>query len=256
MINPVCISKLRSKKRIDICINCVESSLFYSKSSYIPFAGVWVDRFDRKKIILIADFTQGLISFFLVFSLLWLDAQSIVWLIFLFASCISLLNTIHGLALSSSYIMILPKKHLNRASSMMTTMLTLTGALAPIISASILSFSKNNGIIWVFLVDAVTFILSGLCLLFLKIPSPDQNNIEKVGSKGSSSFWLDLKSGMVYLLKYPSFLWLLFLTFIVNIVYCSEILLPVIVKDVYLSIGLQKVGIINMHMLFWRQLVL
>lgn len=218
------------KAELTFALTVLSLVYFIPRVAISPIAGVWVDRFDRKKIMIVADFMQGLISIFLVLSFLWLDAQFVVWLIFLLGGCISLLSTIHGLALSSSYIMIVPEKHLNRSSSMMTTMLTLTGVIAPLVSASILSLSKSNGVFWVFVINAVTFVISGFCLLFLKIPSPNQNNFAINNSP--SSFWLDLTSGMVYLLKHPSFLWLLFLTFTMNIVYCSEILLPIIVKDI------------------------
>lgn len=130
--------------------------------------------------------------------------------------------------------MIVLEEKLSRANAMMQTMWTLTAGLAPLVAATVLSLpswisglSTLHGVMMVFLLDAFTFFISGLTLLFLHIPSPKQKEQEET----PKAFWSDVRLGFWYLRKRSNFLWLLSIAFVVNIVYASELLFPVIVKQ-------------------------
>ena len=199
-----------------------------------PFAGVWVDRWDRRKIMWVVDWLQMVLSLAIVLTLLSSQSQESVWLVFLLVGCMELMSIFHELTFQTSYSLLVPDKKLSKANTMMQTMWTLTASLAPIVAATILSFpswffglSTLYGVIMVFAIAALIFFISGLTLFFLPIPSPKK---KQAIQKNRQPFWIDLRFGISYLWKRSSFLWLLSLTFIAQVVYASELLFPIMVK--------------------------
>nr|WP_232345299.1 MFS transporter [Paenactinomyces guangxiensis] len=180
--------------------------------------------------MLLADFTQGFVMLIIFFLLLGEDLN--VPFLFFLLVCLSVISTFHSLAFDTSYIMLVPEEYLPRANAMMNTMWTLTGVIAPVLAATLFSvnlFGAGTGMVSAIGVDAVTFFLSGLSILFLKIPSPIRE--EKGKSKDKTSFRSDMKLGFRYLFKHPPFLLLIVLGFIETIVYSVDLLLPVITKE-------------------------
>ncbi|SEN48809.1 Major Facilitator Superfamily protein [Lihuaxuella thermophila] len=202
-----------------------------------PIAGVWVDRLDRKSIMLFMDLMQGCISF--VMFILLLNNGLSLWTLLCLIAGMSLLSSFHNIAFDSSYIMIVPEQHLPRANAMMQTIWTVTGVVSPALAATIISLPSkfdflplHDGVALAIDLDALTFFIAGFCLTFLKIPSPDNRVCREESTINKSSFINHIKFGITFLLKYPSMLWLVILGFITNVVYSSDILIPIVVKEI------------------------
>lgn len=205
-----------------------------------PIVGVWIDRLNRRIVMIVADFAQGFII--LVVLILLISIQLPIAILFVALVFLSILQLFHSLAFDTSYVFLVEEDQLPRANAMMQTMWTVTGVLAPVLAATLYSIDLFHltqhlgGIALILGVDALTFIVSGICLLFLRFQSP----IQKETTRTPSAWKKDIQVGFNYLKANPAFLWLLVLSFIQTITYTSEILLPVMVKETLSADWLSK----------------
>lgn len=132
------------------------------------FAGVFVDRYDRKKIMIAAEFIRA----FLIFLIPVLLPYGIWWL-YILVMISSTIAQFFNPAHSSVIPDIASDEELAAANSMMA--ISSTGALglgfatAGFITASL-------PVEWAFYLDAFTFVLSGIAILFVKIPKLEVND--------------------------------------------------------------------------------
>ena len=142
-----------------------------------PIAGAWVDRHDRKRTMMVADFCNGALS--LVLAALVLSGSLQLWMLLVIVVLMAFLSVFHGAAFDTSYAMLVSEERLPRANGMMQTMWALAGILAPAIAATLIALpalarngtldrpaerslgSLSNGAALPILVDAVTFFSGG-----------------------------------------------------------------------------------------------
>ncbi|MBD1373858.1 MFS transporter [Hazenella sp. IB182357] len=192
-----------------------------------PIAGVWVDRLDRKKIMIVADVILAILTLVMIGYIHFYSSGLAP--IFLLLALISLVGAFHSLAFDSSYILIVSEDHLGRANGMMQTMHTLTGVLGPILAATLfIYYGRENGLEMILLIDAMTFLISAFCIVFFKIPSP---LMKEIVQEVKSTYWIEIKEGFFYLKQQKQLLGLLLLGFILTFVVSSDFLLPLVVKD-------------------------
>jgi MFS family permease len=191
-----------------------------------PIAGIIVDRVSRKNVMLTADFLQGIFCF-ITFLILHSGIQS-VWTILLTLSLISLTSIFHGIAFDASYILIVPEKNLAKANALMQTMWTLSGVIAPILAALLLT-RLNASIVILF--DSLTFLVSMFVLIFLKIPSPTNEQASKKDSFHIKNYFHELKIGGINLIRIPNLIWLILLGGMANMAFATDLLIPVLIRD-------------------------
>ena len=102
-----------------------------------PIAGAWVDRHDRKRTMIFADFCNGALSLVLAALVLGGDLQ--LWALLIIVALMAFLSAFHGAAFDTSYAMLVPEARLPRANGMMQTMWALAGILAPAIAAVLIA---------------------------------------------------------------------------------------------------------------------
>jgi MFS family permease len=132
-------------------------------------AGVFVDRYDRKRILLIADLLRAVLIFLIPF----LIPLNINWLYVLVA-----LTSAVTQFFDSAHASVLPEvaddEELSAANAFMA--ISSVGSTTIGFAAAGLIASSLN-IEWAFYIDGVTFFLSGMLILFTKVPSlPDVEN--------------------------------------------------------------------------------
>lgn len=215
----------KSALAIAIAVNVVAYNLSYVFSQ--PFVGVWTDRLNRKSIMLVSNFTGGVLTLILFF-FMYTEELNIIILV-----CYSiLLGIIKSFVIGSftaSYIMIVPEKHLSRANGMTQTSFSLSKVVAPTIATFLIAIpsffdismlslqGQNKSISIAILIDGFTFFIAALILFFLSIPSPNTN---KKVSQERKSFFSELKHGLSYF--NISLIWLL------SLIAIGNLLIPVI----------------------------
>lgn len=129
-------------------------------------AGVFVDRFDRKRTMIISDFLRGLLV--LGFILTTLLADGNLWLIYLIAFLHSTLAAFFMPARSALIPNIVPQKGLLAANSLAQMSMVFFHLLGTAVAGVLVGVLEN---FWVaFTVDALTFFLSIFFIAFIQAP--------------------------------------------------------------------------------------
>lgn len=210
-----------------------------------PLAGAWADRYDRKSIMMAADFLSGLVSLALMALILTQMLQ--LGLLLSLAVLASVLSSFHWSAFNTSYAMIVPENQLARANGMMQTTDALSGILAPSIAATLIALpalarqsalggslgsalaAMADGSALAIGIDAITFFIAALTLIFLFIPSPRRSDL--LDGKSRIGIWADIREGARYIWLRRPMLWLLGTFTVVNFVGAPMgVFQPLIVK--------------------------
>jgi len=169
-----------------------------------PIAGSVADRFNRKRIMVIADTAAVLITAGLAV-LIYNDMLEI-WHIYLSAALSSAFSSFQEPAYRASITMLVPKKDLARAAGIQQIGSAMQAILVPVLAGSLYGLIGFRGII---LIDIATFFFAIGALIWARIPQPkpvtDTGNGEKSSMLGDAKFgwkYLQARPGLVTLLLY------------------------------------------------------
>ncbi len=155
-----------------------------------PFAGVWADRFNRKSLIIVADAFIAILT--LITAFIFMFGYREIWLLFVVSVFRSLGQAIHQPSVSSVYPQIVPEDKLMRVQGVSQGIQSAMMVIAPIIGASLLTFTSLEVI---FSIDFFTAALAIASLLFLvKIPKPIRHD-----SNAKIDYLFDIKMGLKYI---------------------------------------------------------
>jgi MFS transporter, DHA3 family, macrolide efflux protein len=174
-----------------------------------PIAGTLVDRWDRRKVMILADSAIAIVTL-TVAGLLWMGGLQ-TWHIYFLVLLSSIFGTFQEPAYTASITMLVPKKDLTRASGIMQTGQSLEMLISPILAGILFVAIGLKGII---LIDFVTFFFAVGALLLVRIPQPDYVQTETNEKK--SSIWSDAIFGFRYLRARAGLLGLLLYFALVN----------------------------------------
>ena len=126
-------------------------------------AGVYVDRFDRKRIILIADLLRAILTFLIPF----LIQFNINWL-YVIVALTSAITQFFDSAHASLLPEVASEKELSAATSLMAVS-SLGSTTIGFAAAGFIATSLN--INWAFYLDGYSFLVSALLVLFMHVPA-------------------------------------------------------------------------------------
>jgi DHA3 family macrolide efflux protein-like MFS transporter len=161
-----------------------------------PFAGVMVDRYNRKLMMMVSDIGAGLATVaLLVLQLLgWLQIWHL-YIVMLFQGLGNAFQTPAYLATISS---LLPKEQYGRANGMMSLIDSGPGILAPMLAGALLGYIHLRGIL---IIDVLTFGLAILILMFVSIPQPAKTHTSQ---KRENGLLKEALYGLQYIWARPS----------------------------------------------------
>lgn len=171
-----------------------------------PFAGVLVDCWNRKLVMMFSDLGAGL-STIAIFAL-YATGNLQIWHLFVANAFAGVFQSFQFPAYSASISLMLPKEQYGRAQGMMAMAESGSGILAPILAGALLGIVGLSGIL---LIDIVTFIFAVGALLLVFIPQPAKT---EEGRRGQGSILREAAYGFQYIVQRPSLLGLQ-LTFLV-----------------------------------------
>ena len=174
-----------------------------------PIAGVMVDRYNRKLMMMVSDLAAGLATI----AILVLQATGHLQLWHLYVAMIfeGLGNTFQWPAYSAAISTMVPKEQYGRANGMMSLIEAGPGVLAPLLAGALLPLIAFTGILTI---DVVTFVLAILVLLMVFVPQPPRT-AEGKASRGS--IWKESAYGFKYIFARPSLLGLQLIFFFGNL---------------------------------------
>lgn len=155
-----------------------------------PFAGVWADRYNRKKLIALSDAVIALSTVVLI--ILFLAGQRSIWVLLIASAIRALGSGIQMPAVSAILPQIVPEKELTRINGLNGSIQASVTLVSPMISGALLNFVEMETI---FLIDVVTAVLAILILVFLlQVPTHEKASQEQV-----SNYAQDLEMGFAYI---------------------------------------------------------
>jgi len=156
-----------------------------------PLAGAYVDRWNRRLVMLIADSFIALVSLWLAY-LFWSGSMQ-VWHVYIVMLARSLGGVFHWPAMAASTTLMVPERHLTRIAGINQTMNGLLTIVGPPLGALLLALIPLHGVM---LVDVGTALFAVVPLLFIAIPQPVRSQAN--GPK-KASIWVDMREGFRYL---------------------------------------------------------
>jgi len=198
-----------------------------------PFAGVMVDRHNRKLMMMMSDLTAGLGTI----AILLLQAFGIleVWHLYAAAVLQGLGNAFQWPAYSAAISTMIPKEQYGRANGMMSLIEMGPGILAPMLAGALLPVIHLTGILSL---DVVTFVLAISILFFVHIPQPART---AEGAQGQGTILEEAVFGFRYIFARPSLLGLQLVFFFGNL--CAGIAYTLVAPMILLRTGNDSVSL-------------
>ena len=175
-----------------------------------PFAGVMVDRYNRKLMMMVSDLAA--VSATVGILILQSTGSLQIWHLYVAAAINGLGITFQWPAYSAAISTMVPKEHYSRANGMMSLIESGPSVLAPLLAGMLLPVIKLTGIL---IIDVVTFFLAIGALLVVQVPQPTQT-VE--GQAGKGNILQEATYGFKYIFARRSLLGLLLFFICLNFI--------------------------------------
>jgi MFS family permease len=156
-----------------------------------PVAGVFVDRWDRKRTMIISDVLRGLL---VLFALL-VRTPDQVWIYYVVGFLMSCVSRFFFPSQSAALPLVVPDRDELLAANGLMQIVQTVGMLA---GPALAGFSIG---LWgeqvAFVVDSATFFVSALAILTMKVPRTTGGRQAEGGQLGA--VWAEMRDGIVYL---------------------------------------------------------
>lgn len=155
-----------------------------------PFAGVWADRYNRKKLIMISDSLIALST--LILAMLFLIGYDALWLLFVVSAVRALGTGVQTPAVGAFLPQLVPGDKLTKANATYGSLQSLVMLASPMLSGALMTMAPIETI---FFIDVVTAAIAvSILLLFLKAPVH-----AKALDKQEISYFDDMRKGFAYI---------------------------------------------------------
>lgn len=190
-----------------------------------PFVGALVDRWNRRRVMIIADGSVALVTLGLV--LLFATGRTEIWHVYLALFLRSLGGSFHWPAMQASTSLMVPEKHLARVSGANQALQGLLRIAAPPLGALLLMVLPMFAVL---LTDIVTAAVAIGTLAVTHIPQPvriDDNSAITV-----RQVFHDVRNGLRYMASWPGLLSIMLLACMINFFLSpTGAFLPLLVTD-------------------------
>ncbi len=187
-----------------------------------PFAGAYVDRWDRKWVMFWTDLGPALTT--IAYAYLYWTGQLEVWHVYIGVFANSIFGTFQWPAYIASITMLVDRKDYGRVNGLLEFGQSATTIAAPAISGFLM---YTIGLTNILLIDFATFLFAATALLLAKIPRPEQS---AEGKRAKGSIWKEAAFGWVFIRERKGLLNLLLYFAVINLVMstCGVAILPMV----------------------------
>ena len=205
-----------------------------------PLVGTLVDRWDRRRTMLVADGAIALAT--IALAVLFALDLVVIWHIYLLMFIRSLGGGFHGNAMGASTSLMVPVEHLTRVQGINQMLNGGLNVVAAPLGALLLEALPLQGIL---AIDVITAAFAILPLVFIQVPQPERIERQAVDGVQKPSVWGDFKVGLRYMLGWPGLLMIALMAVVINFLLTPAFsLLPLLVKD-YFGGGALELGWVN-----------
>ena len=185
------------------------------------FSGVVVDRYRRKNIIVITDLIRGVIVSLVVF--LYYQEMLTVPIILGVQILLSINTAFFNPAIPSIIPQIVPENQLTRANSLTQMVRGISSVLGPVLGGICVGFF---GYAFVFIFNALSYLISGIFEMFIKIPITQKQDLQK------PALIAQFKEGITFVFKsVPLIIFLLIISLLHFFIGSIEAFFPVLARE-------------------------
>ncbi|MCJ7497975.1 MAG: MFS transporter, partial [candidate division Zixibacteria bacterium] len=200
-----------------------------------PFAGTYVDRVDKRKLLILMDLGRGILI--IIPGILYFLNQLQVWHIFIIAAFLSSMSTFSNPALASFIPVIVDKEQLIRANSLSQLSNNLLGIIGPALGGVLVALLGVGAVMFL---DALSFFISVIAIFLVRIKTEKVFDQEK-----RKKFLHDLLDGLKFIRTEKGILGLVFLFSLLNFFVAPVgVLIPLVVKKI-LKMGAEGFGVLG-----------
>jgi DHA3 family macrolide efflux protein-like MFS transporter len=176
-----------------------------------PLAGAIVDRWERRRVMILSDTGAGLTT--LAVALLLSAGRLQIWHIYLAAGASAALGTFQWTAYAAVVPMLVSKKNLGRANGMVQLGQAISEVLSPTLAGVLILKIQVQGVL---LIDFATFLCAVFTLAIVRIPMLEPAAVGKAGKesllRGATHGWTYIAArrgllGLVIFFAIVNFLW-------------------------------------------------
>ncbi|WP_449244120.1 MFS transporter [Desulfobacca acetoxidans] len=155
-----------------------------------PFLGAYLDRADRKTVMIICDIACALC----VAMIPLLDRFGVLtlWLVYLLVVAKALFAELFSIGINSGVPLIVPNKDLPAANSLLAGSVQTGQLVGPALAAYLMSVFGAHQVLYF---DSATFLMSGVCVGLTRIPRADRK------SETDKRIWSETWEGLVFLVR-------------------------------------------------------
>ncbi len=200
-----------------------------------PFAGVFVDRWNRKHIIVVTDIIRGLVNCLLAWAI-WSGSLTLP-LLFLGAAVKSACAQFFSPAVMAAVPQIVPSRHLEKANSLQQMTQNISSMVGYALGGLLVA---AFGIPALLLINGIAYLLSAVSEMFISLEP-----VMKQSRLNLKSFFGDLSGGFAYIKRDQVLFSIMQVLVIINFALVPfSVLLPKLVGD-HLGAGSEVLGFIS-----------
>lgn len=187
-----------------------------------PLAGAYVDRWNRKRVMLVADSAVALLSLCLAL----LARFDLLRVGYIYAVMLGrgIGGAFHWPAMRASMSLMVPEKHLTRVNSLNQALDGVLTIIAPPAGALLLSILPLHTLI---LIDVLTALMAIIPLLLTAVPQPSDRPTTQ-----ATSIWTDVRQGIHYVWSWRGLRMMLMMATVINFLLGPAFsLLPLLVRE-------------------------
>ena len=186
-----------------------------------PFIGTWVDRGNRRLILMFADGTVAFAT--LGLAILFALGVVQVWHIYLALFIRAVAGGFHQSTFGASVVLLVPKDQLARVQGFNQALYGGMSIISAPLGAYLLAILPMQGILGI---DVSTALFAVSIVFFTQIPQPER------GEGASFTFWQDFAAGFRYIIAWRGLVILLGLVMVINFFYsATEPLTPLLITN-------------------------
>jgi DHA3 family macrolide efflux protein-like MFS transporter len=191
-----------------------------------PVAGALVDRWDRRRVLMVAD--GGIALATLLLAALYALGVVQVWHIYALMLFRAAGSAFHWPAMQASTTLLVPQKHLSRIAGLNQTIAGLANIGAPPLGALLLELLPMQGIL---AIDVITALIAIGPLVFIRIPQPERTEDSMAGGAVASVLG-GVREGLRFVWGWPGMTLIIVIAMLLNLVGAPALsLLPIMVTQ-------------------------
>lgn len=162
-----------------------------------PMAGVLLDRFDRKRIMIASDIVRAFVALGFILAV----TSHRIWVLYAFSALLMAASPFFTAGRSSILPTIASPEEIHTANSLTQTTQWMTLTVGTFLGATVVAMGYK----WAFVFNALSFVFSAWCISHLRAPGPEGFHGERHVRSGDVSMrpWDEYREGLRYMRSVP-----------------------------------------------------